>query len=165
MSVQPSFCKAARHARRSSTGHGGAHPNAHRSSPIRRSLIAFDAAHRPFNDNDGVVPLAASIRTPSASSPAALKSPRACRTSSANHARSPPLGAFGRRPPNTPRCLSCGRHPKPFTPGDIPTTAPLDALQPRSSRTFNSAGRITRSPRSAISCSKEGYLYVSRTQG
>ena len=45
------FRKAARHARRSSTGHGGAHPNAHRSSPIRRSSIAFEAAHRPFNDS------------------------------------------------------------------------------------------------------------------
>lgn len=69
------FCKAARHARRSSTGHGRTHPNAHRSSPIRRSLIAFDAAHRSFNDSASVVPLAAPVRTPSTISPAALKSP------------------------------------------------------------------------------------------
>jgi hypothetical protein len=30
-------------------------------------------------------------------------------------ARFPPLEAVGRRPPNTPRRPSCGRHPKPFT--------------------------------------------------
>jgi len=42
MTAHRPFRKAVRHARRSSTGHGAAHPNAHRSSPIRRSLIAFD---------------------------------------------------------------------------------------------------------------------------
>ncbi|WP_247293996.1 hypothetical protein, partial [Bradyrhizobium sp. 87] len=75
MTAHRPFRKAVRHARRSSTGDGAAHPNAHRSSPIRRSLIAFDNVHRPFDDSDSVVPRAAPVRTPSPSSPAALKSP------------------------------------------------------------------------------------------
>lgn len=34
-------------------------------------------------------------------------------------ARFPPLEAFGRRPPNLPRRLSSGRHPKPFTISEV----------------------------------------------
>ena len=69
------FCKAARHARRSSTGHGRTHPNGALSSPIGRHLIAFDAAHRSFTGRATVAQLAASGRTRSVSAPAALKSP------------------------------------------------------------------------------------------
>ena len=36
-------------------------------------------------------------------------------------ARFPPLEAFGRRPPNTRRRPSSGRHPKPFTSTDLTT--------------------------------------------
>ena len=69
------FCKAARHARRSSTGHGRTHPDAALSSPIGRHLIEFDAAHRSFIGRATVAQFAASGRTQSASSPAVPKSP------------------------------------------------------------------------------------------
>ena len=75
MNTQPPFGKAARRARRSSTGHGGTHPDFPLSSPIDRHLIAFDAAYRSFIGRVAVAQLAASVRTQSVSSPAALKSP------------------------------------------------------------------------------------------
>jgi hypothetical protein len=75
MTAQPPFCKAARHARRSSTGHGRTHPDVPPSSPIGRHLIAFDVAHRSFIGRAIVAKLVASVRTQSASSLAALKSP------------------------------------------------------------------------------------------
>jgi hypothetical protein len=75
MTAQRPFRKTARRARRSSIGHGGMHPNVHLWSPIRRQFIAFDAVHRSFNDRATVAQLAASVRTQSANSPAALKFP------------------------------------------------------------------------------------------
>jgi hypothetical protein len=75
MTAQPPFCKAARRARRSSTGHGGMRPDFPLPSLIGRHLIAFDAAHRSFIGYVVVTQLAASVRTQSASSPAAIKSP------------------------------------------------------------------------------------------
>ena len=75
MTAQWPFCKTARHARRPPTGHGGMHPNLHLSSPIGRQFIECDAAHRSFTRRATVTQLAASVRTQSANSPAALKSP------------------------------------------------------------------------------------------
>ena len=54
---------------------GRSHPNVALSSPIGRHLIAFDAAHRSFNGRATAAKLVASVRTQSASSLAALKSP------------------------------------------------------------------------------------------
>lgn len=75
MSAQLSFCKTARRARRPSTGHGGMRQYAHRSPPIRQQFIAFDPVPHTFTCRATVAQLAASARTPSANSPAALKSP------------------------------------------------------------------------------------------
>jgi hypothetical protein len=75
MTAQPPFRKAARRARRSSTGHGVMRPNVDLSSPIRRQSIAFDALHPSFTCRATVAQLAAPPRTRSDSSPAALKSP------------------------------------------------------------------------------------------
>lgn len=75
MTAQRPFCKTARRARRSSIGHGRMHPNVHLSSPIRRQFIEFDAAHRSFTGRATVAQLAASVRTQSANSLVALKSP------------------------------------------------------------------------------------------
>src|SRR6476620_651037 len=45
-------------------------------------------------------------------------------------ARFPPLQAFGRRPPNTRRRPSSGRHPKPFTLPDVAPCGGMSALPP-----------------------------------
>jgi hypothetical protein len=75
MTAQPPFGKAARRARRSSTGHGDMRPNAHRSLPTGRPLIALDAAHRSIIDRATAAQLAAPVQTQSVNLPAALKSP------------------------------------------------------------------------------------------
>jgi hypothetical protein len=75
MTAQPPFRKAGHLARRSSTGHGGIRPNVHLSSPIRRQSIAYHDIHRSFTCRAIVAKLAAPLRTQSASSLAALKSP------------------------------------------------------------------------------------------
>ena len=75
MSAQPPFCKAGRRARRSSTGHGRMQLDVLLSSPIDRYFIEFDAAQRSFISRVTVAQLAASVRTQSATSLAALKSP------------------------------------------------------------------------------------------
>src|SRR5581483_10739770 len=75
MTAQPPFCKAARLPRRLSTGHGRTHPDVSLSSPIGRHLAAFDAARHSFIGRATFAQLAASVRTQSARSPAALKSP------------------------------------------------------------------------------------------
>ncbi|WP_147250320.1 hypothetical protein [Bradyrhizobium sp. MOS003] len=74
MTSQPPFGKAARRARRSSTGHGDMRPNAHRL-PTGRPLIALDAAHRSIIDRATAAQLAAPVQTQSVNLPAALKSP------------------------------------------------------------------------------------------
>src|SRR5882724_9266618 len=59
-------------------------------------------------------------------------------------ARFPPLEAFGRRPPNTRRRPSSGRHPKPFTKPDFSAVPNHFRFCPRSGhrRTGYSIGRL-----------------------
>lgn len=61
MSAQPSFRKAASHARRSSTGHGGIRPNCQLLSPIRRRLITFEAIYPSFTCPATLAQLAALV--------------------------------------------------------------------------------------------------------
>jgi hypothetical protein len=75
MTAQWRFCKTDHLARRSSNGHGGVHPNVLLSSPIRRQCCELDATNHSFARRTTVAQFAASVRTQSANSPAALKSP------------------------------------------------------------------------------------------
>ena len=68
-------CKSVRHARRLSTGHGGARPHIRPSSQIVGQLMEFDAIRPSFVSRFTVAQLVASARAQSTSSPAAFKSP------------------------------------------------------------------------------------------
>lgn len=71
----PQSRKSARRARWLSPSHGRARPDIRQPSQIGGQAMEFDATRRPFVSRSTVDQLAASARSKSVSSTAALKSP------------------------------------------------------------------------------------------